>query len=408
MKAATKRILYFAAAVLISVFISAGATVFFMNRQRGDRVVLSSEEYQVLNKLFPLSELIKTVKTEHYGEQVSDARFLEGALKGAASCFGDPYARYFTEEEYSAYLTKLEGEYNGIGVIVGQPDSFGVPVLKVYAESPAQTSGLQIGDRIVSVDGILLLGLSLEEVELMFAGEKGSEVSLEIMRKEQKLELTIVRGIISTSRVDNKLFLQRSGYIRIDKFTGTAGEEFHEALRDLNERGMRSLIIDLRNNPGGELQQVVSIADALLGDCMIVAVKQANGDEQIYRSDVKGIGVPLAVLVNENSASASEILAAAVKDNKAGIVVGKTTYGKGVVQTTLQLKSNGGWLKLTTAAYYTPNGYSVDGLGVQPDIDVDLAADIKDLPIDLIEQDDDAQLWAALDEVRALADERNN
>ncbi len=408
MKATTKKIIYYAAAVLITALISIAATLTLTNRQRGDRVVLSSREYEALSELFPLAELIGAVKAEHFGEQVSDAHLFEGALKGAAYSIGDPYARYYTEQEYLSYLTKLEGEYNGIGIIVGQPDSFGVPVLKVYDESPAQASGLRAGDSIIAVDNASLFGLSIEEVELLFAGEKGSEVKVTIKRNEQELVVTIVRGVVTTHRVDHKLFLQRSGYIRVDKFTGTASEEFHEALRDLSERGMRSLVIDLRNNPGGELQQVVSIADALLGDCVIVTVRQANGEEKVYRSDKKGVDIPLAVLVNEYSASASEILAAAIKDNNAGVVVGKTTYGKGVVQTTFQLKSNGGWLKLTTAAYYTPNGHSVDGLGVQPDIDVDLAEDIKALPIDLIEQDDDAQLWAALDEVRALADEAND
>ena len=169
---------------------------------------------------------------------------------------------------------------------------------------------------------------------------------------------------------------------------------------------MRSLVIDLRNNPGGSLTDVVSIADTLLGKGTIVSVRgrlEAEGKE--YSSNAKGVEVPMAVLVNENSASASEILAAAVQDFEAGIVVGMTTYGKGVVQTTMQIEGNRAWLKLTTDAYYTPKGANIDGTGVTPDIEIDLPEELKGLAIDEIEQDDDAQLWAALDYVRALANE---
>ena len=167
---------------------------------------------------------------------------------------------------------------------------------------------------------------------------------------------------------------------------------------------MRSLVIDIRDNPGGELGQVVSVADALMKEGVIVSVRGTDGQDEVFRSDAKGINVPLAVLVNENSASASEILAAAVQDSGTGTIVGTKTYGKGVVQTTLQLQSNKGWVKLTTAAYYTPSGEYVDGTGVQPDIDIDLADNVKGLPVVRIDEDDDAQLWAALDEVREQAD----
>lgn len=406
MKPWIRTVLYFAAAVLITALLSVGATVTIMNTQTGDRVLLDSAKFQAYNSLSPLLELMETIKKQHYGDPVTDAQLLEGALDGALGSIKDPYARYYTEEEYVAYLEQLDGAYHGIGALVGQPDEKGAPVLKVYGKSPAQAAGLKAGDIITAVDGTELPGLTLEEIETLFNGDDGTQVAVTILRGTQVQTLQITRGAGVTQRVTYKLFLQRTGYINIDKFTGTAAEEFSEALRDLTDRGMRSLVIDLRNNPGGELEQVVDVADAILGEGVVVTVRHADGEEEIYRSDAKGISVPLAILVNENSASASEILAAAVQDHGSGIVVGNKTYGKGVVQTTMQLKSNQGWIKLTTAAYYTPNGKSVDGVGVQPDIDIDLADDVRHLPIDQIDQDDDAQLWAALDEVRAQADER--
>jgi len=168
---------------------------------------------------------------------------------------------------------------------------------------------------------------------------------------------------------------------------------------------MKCLVIDLRDNPGGSLSDVVSVADTLLGESTIVSVRgRLEAEGEVYTSNRKGVSVPIAVIVNENSASASEILAAAIRENGAGVVVGMTTFGKGIVQTTFHIAANGGWLKITTDGYYTPAGNSIHGKGVVPDIEVDLPDELKDLPLDAISQDDDAQLWAALDYVRAVAD----
>ena len=404
MKHGVRQALYYAAAVLITALLSVAVTITVMNRKTGERVVLNSIEYQAYQSLVPLVELKETIEAEHYGKQISGEQILTGAINGMVAQLDDPYARYYTEEQYTAYLEQLGGSYHGIGALVGQPEAEGVPVLKVYANSPAEQAGLLAGDTITAVDQKKLAGLTLEEVEVLFSGEDGTDVEVALLRAGAPLSLTITRGEGVTQRVTHKLLNQRTGYIRLDKFTGTAANEFAEALRDLKDRGMKSLVIDIRDNPGGELTQVVAVADELLKEGVIVTVKGTDGQEEVFRSDAKGINVPLAVLVNENSASASEILAAAVKDSGVGVVVGTKTYGKGVVQTTIQLKSNGGWIKLTTAAYYTPSGKNVDGTGVVPDIDIDLAENVKGLPIVRIEEDDDAQLWAALDEVREQAD----
>jgi len=408
MKQGVRTALYFVAAVVITAVISVAVTLTVINRGRGDRVVLDTGTYQSYQSLAPLLELKDTILKEHYGKAVTSDSLLEGALKGMIGSLDDPYARYYTEEEYKAYLEKLGGAYHGIGALVGQPDEKGVPVLKVYEDSPAQKAGILDGDIITAVDGNTLANLTMEEVEAFFGGKDGTTVHLDILRNGAPQTMDVTRGQGVVNRVTHKLLNQRTGYIRIDQFTGTARDEFTEALRDLTDKSMRCLVLDLRDDPGGELSQVVAIADELLPEGVIVTVRSTDGKADVYKSDAKCVTVPMAVLVNENSASASEILAAAIQDSGAGTVVGTKTYGKGVVQTTAELASNGGWVKLTTAAYFTPGGANVDGRGVQPDIEVDLAENIKGKPISEIDTDDDAQLWAALDEVRDQADAQSS
>ena len=328
------------------------------------------------------------------------------AARGIVNSLEDPYAAYYTPEEYEAYLSNVNGTYTGIGILIGQPDEDGALVLDVYEGCSAQQAGVQIGDVIQAVNGKNVAKMSLEEITGEVDGELGSSVELDILRAEEKLHFKMESMQINKNQVYSALFNERTAYIRIDRFTGNCVEEFEAAVKDKTERGMRSLVIDLRNNPGGSLENVVSIADTLLGKCTIVSIKGNSGEGKVFSGKGKGIEIPLAVLVNENSASASEILAAAVQDNKAGTVIGMTTFGKGIVQTTSKLSGNTGWLKLTTEAYYTPNGKCIDGIGVMPDIEVDLPDDMKGIPIEKIDQEDDAQLWEALDCVRAQAEER--
>jgi len=322
------------------------------------------------------------------------------------STLEDPYSTYYTEEEYLEYLQKANGNYKGIGIVLALPETDGdyVQILKVYEKNPAAQAGVLPGDKLMAVNGESVLGKTLEEIQLLVVGEEGDIVSLQLLRGEEELTIDVTCSTVTVSKVHHALYNQATGYIRIDQFRGECAEDFKEALLDLKEREMRSLVIDLRNNPGGTLESVVEIADLLLDEGLIVTVQDKNGVVEEYTSKRTAGGVPLAILVNENSASASEILAGAVQDNQAGIIVGQQTFGKGTVQTTSQLQTNDGWVKFTTAAYFTPSGKNIDGIGITPDIEVDLAPELKGLPIDLIDQDEDAQLWAALDEIRAQAD----
>lgn len=405
MKSQWRTALYFAAAIIITALVSSAVTMHIYNNKRGDEVMLPASEYAELTDVMALDEVMKSIDEYYYFEAPQREQLVKSAVNGMVASLNDPYSAYFTDEEYQRYLSSINGAYDGIGVLIGQPTEDGAEILDVYEDTSASEAGLLAGDFIVAVDGTGVSGLTLEEISTLIARGNGEAVKLTIKRGEESFDVDVVSGTVNIKRVEHFLYNHHTGYIRISMFSGNCAEEFREAIKDLTERRMTCLVIDLRNNPGGLLKDVVSIADTLLGECTIVTVRSNGGEEEVYTSNKKGVSVPVAIIVNENSASASEILAAAVQDNEAGIIVGMPTFGKGIVQTTRRLESNGAWLKLTTSAYYTPSGKSINGTGVTPDLEVDLPEEMKSTPIDKLDQEQDAQLWAALDYVRELAGE---
>ena len=405
MKSQWRTALYFAAAIIITALVSSAVTMHIYNNKRGDEVMLPASEYAELTDVMALDEVMKSIDEYYYFEAPQREQLVKSAANGMVASLNDPYSAYFTDEEYQRYISSINGAYDGIGVLIGQPTEDGAEILDVYEDTSASEAGLLAGDFIVAVDGTGVSGLTLEEISTLIAMGNGEAVKLTIKRGEESFDVDVVSGTVNIKRVEHFLYNHHTGYIRISMFSGNCAEEFREAIKDLTERRMTCLVIDLRNNPGGLLKDVVSIADTLLGECTIVTVRSNGGEEEVYTSNKKGVSVPVAIIVNENSASASEILAAAVQDNEACIIVGMPTFGKGIVQTTRRLESNGAWLKLTTSAYYTPSGKSINGTGVTPDLEVDLPEEMKSTPIDKLDQEQDAQLWAALDYVRELAGE---
>ena len=369
---------------------------------------LKSRQYlELINSVF---EYVRS----NYVDEVDPQVLYEGAMKGIMNALGDPYSSYLDTKQMSSLNDTTGGNFGGVGLSISKaaestPENPAyVLVASPIEDTPGFKAGIQAGDLIISIDGTDTSTLTMDEVLGHLRGVIGESVSLIVRRgKNMEFPVTLVRALIEVPTVKYGM-IDKTGYIKIIEFTPQTPERVQEALDNFEQEKYTSLIIDLRNNPGGSLTDVVSIADDILGEGVIVSVRgQMDAEGDVYRSNAKGIKVPLAIIVNENSASASEILAAAVQDFDAGIVVGMTTYGKGVVQTTRQLEGNRGWLKLTTDAYYTPNGANIDGVGVIPDIEIDLPEELKALPIGEVEQSDDVQLWAALDYVRALADEMN-
>lgn len=404
MKPLWRKILYIAAGVAVVATLACAVTVNVL-RPKGGVVELPLEEYQALQQTAVFQDLMEAIDERYYGEAPAREELVQAALQGMVEAVDDPYAQYFTAEEYEKYLQRFSGEQVGLGMLVGQAASEGSIVLDVYDNTPAAAAGVRSGDVILRVDGESVAGLPLDDLVGRLSGREGDIVVLTLRRGADIADYSVVLEKLAIQRVHSALFKQYTGYIRIDMFSGNCAQEFAQAMRDLTGRKMQSLVVDLRNNPGGSLDAVVAVVNALIAtrDQVIVSVKDAAGGEEVYRTSGEGPGLPLAILVNGNSASASELLAAAVQENGAGLVVGGTTYGKGVVQSTFKLQSNLGWVKLTTAAYYTPKGNSLHGKGVVPDIEVELSDKYSNVPIDRIDQEDDAQLWAALDHVREEA-----
>ena len=405
MRSRSRTGLYAAATVLITALLSSAATAVMIKGRAGDSIMMSAREYEEYRQFIALDEVADKIEEEFYAEVPSRDSLVAGAASGMLSTLNDQYARYYTAEEYEQYLSSVNGEYHGIGMVIGQPDDVGAMVLEVYEESPAEGAGIRAGDVITHIGDRYAADMTLEDISSFIAAQSDKGVTLKLIRGGDTVEVTVYSEEITVKHVEHALFRENTGYIAISMFSGNCAEEFEEAVKDLQRRKCTSLVIDIRDNPGGSLDIVVSVADELLGKGMrIVSVgTEGSEDEEVYEAKGRPIGVPVAVLVNQNSASASEILAAAIQENGIGKVVGTKTFGKGIVQTTMPVESTGGWLKLTTDAYYTPKGNNIHGVGITPDIYAELPEEYRAMPIEQIEQEQDAQLWAALEYVRAKA-----
>ena len=397
--------IYVTAGVVITALLSSAATIVLIKGGVGDSITMSAKEYEEYRQFIALDEVADKIEEEFYAEVPSRDILVAGAASGMLNTLEDQYARYYTAEEYEQYLSSVNGEYHGIGMVISQPDDVGAMVLEVYEDSPAKRAGIMAGDILTHIEDRYAADMTLEDISSFIAAQSDKGVSLKLLRDSDTLEVSVYSEEITVKHVEHALFRENTGYIAISMFGGNCAEEFEDAMEDLKRRDYTSLVIDLRDNPGGSLDIVVRVADELLGKGMrIVSVgTEGSEDEEVYEAKGQPVGIPVAVLVNQNSASASEILAAAIQENGIGKVVGTKTFGKGIVQTTMPVESTGGWLKLTTDAYYTPKGNNIHGVGITPDIYAELPEEYQTLAIDQIEQEQDTQLWAALEYVRAKA-----
>lgn len=319
-----------------------------------------------------LSGIQALIQKEYIGKVDEDA-LQTGICQGYVGALGDPYSAYYDEEQTSALMETTQGEYGGIGVVLTQNLDTGVTTASsVYEDSPAMKAGMKDGDIIYQVEGRDVSGMALEEISGSIKGEKGTTVEITVLRGEEREEvtLTITRDTIQAETVKTRMLEDEIGYLAISEFDSVTLEQYREGLAELTAQGMEGLIVDLRGNPGGNLDTVCEILDLMLPEGLIVYTEDKDGNRQEFTSDeAQEVQVPLAVLVDGNSASASEIYAGAIQDYGIGQIVGTKTYGKGVVQTIYDLK-DGTSLKLTVAEYFTPNGRNIDGEGITPDVEV--------------------------------------
>lgn len=342
-------------------------------------------------------EILSIVQREYYREV--DAEALEtAAIDGMLAALGDPYTFYYTDEAYAAMNEETTGRYVGVGMLVGEAADGDLRVLRVFRGSPAEKAGIEAGDALLAIDGASVGGdapMSLSEASALLKGEGETPVEVEVERGGETLSFTLERGEVSINYVEYSILEGNVGYLSIYQFTGDDLEGVKEAISAFQQAGVSALVVDVRSNPGGLLTDVVDICDMLLPEGLIVYTEDRGGAREEFYADGEYWDVPMAVLVNGDSASASEIFAAAVQDTGRGIVVGEVTYGKGVVQT-LHAFPEGDGMQLTTATYYTPSGASIHGQGVTPDIEVALATDAS-VTYHAPDAASDAQLAAALE-----------
>lgn len=334
---------------------------------------LKLEEESALNpeSISKLQLLEQTIDEYFYLEEVSDEQLDEGLYKGMLSALGDPYSEYYTPEELDALMQQSEGIYYGIGAYVSLDTVSSLPKISGLIEgSPAEEVDLRANDIIYEIDGVSTYGLSLTDAVALIKGEEGTEVVLTIIREGESdyLEIAVTRRKVESPTVEFEMLEDGMAYIQITEFDDVTVDQFAEALAMAKGSDRKGLIIDLRANPGGSLNAVVEIARMLLPEGMIVYTRDKNGKGMDYTCDgTRQLEVPLVVLVDMNSASASEILAGAIKDYGIGTLVGTTTFGKGIVQQVIPF-SDGSAVKLTISSYYTPNGNDIHGIGIEPDV----------------------------------------
>ncbi len=350
------------------------------------------------------AEEILAIVEEQYYQEVDGEALETAAIDGMLAALGDPYTFYYTDEAYAAMNEETTGRYVGVGLLVGEGEDGALTVLRVFRDSPAEVAGVKAGDELTAIDATPVgagTALGLTEATALLKGDGETPVTVAFRRDGETLTFTLTRGDVSINYVEYSVLDGEVGYLSIYQFTGDDVSGVEEALSAFRQAGVTALVVDVRSNPGGLLTDVVKICDMLLPEGLIVYTEDRSGAREDFYADGEYWDVPMAVLVNGDSASASEIFAAAVQDTGRGVVVGETTFGKGVVQTLYSFPEGDG-VQLTTAVYYAPSGRSIHGQGVTPDIEVSLAADAS-VVYHAPDAQTDAQLRAALEALAGSA-----
>jgi len=349
--------------ILLGFFI--GLAVFAV----GGMLVVKASGFS-LEEYMEIKQFENLIKQTYY-KDTDDIDFVEGMKKGMVEQLGDPYSRYLNKEEFKRMMEDTAGNFVGIGVYIAPNKNGEIVVVSPIKGTPAEKAGIKSGDIISTVDGKNYDAKTMNDAVKAMRGEKGKTVVVGILdSKRQYKEYKIVREDIKTETVFSRMLDNNLGYIQIKAFEERTASEFREHLTKLKKNNIKGLVLDLRSNPGGLVDQVTSVADQILPEALIVYSSNRVGEKQYAKSDNKeSLKIPIVMLVNEGSASASEILSGALQDSKKATILGVNTFGKGVIQSILEMDKGG--LVITTAQYFTPNGNVVDKKGIKPDVKVD-------------------------------------
>lgn len=362
--------------------------------------------YESIKKFNQARKVLK----DNFFEEVDENVLLEGAVAGMAAYLNDPYTVYYNKEQMEKILAipkKSEETYVGIGVTIITDRDGLVTVVEPFKDTPAYKAGIKQGDKILEVDGEDATGLQDENAIVnMIRGPEGTTVKIKVYRPSElrSLDFDVLRQKITVQlNIRSELLNDDIGYIRIISFMDDKiDKEFNQHLKKLQDSKIKGLVIDLRDNTGGYYHKVVAIADSLLPEGLIVYTEDRENKVEKELSDKRELNLPMAVLINENSASASEILAGAIKDHKKGVLVGEKTFGKGLVQNLIPL-GDGSGIKLTVSRYFTPSGTCIHGAGIEPDIEVKLDPKYMYTPISQVPREDDIQFEKAVDSLKRIA-----
>ena len=388
--------------VVLTAFLTFILTTIYMTKNNNNNNTQSTSSLLGLessndNQLTKSIKYVKTILDKYYLNDIDEDKAAEGALKGYVASLGDPYTEYIPKDEMEDYKSDLMGNYVGIGIYMAQNTKDNtIVVLEPIKYSPAEEPGILPGDIIIKINGVEYNGADMTAAANNIKGEEGSTVTLEIQRGQEIKTFEIKRKKITTNPVISEKLDSNIGYIEVTSFDEDTAQNFKAKYEELKSQGITSLIIDLRNNGGGLVDQALQIADYIVPkgkDLLVTVDKDKNEKIEKSKEDVL-IDMPIVVLVNENSASSSEILAGALKDLNEATIVGTTTYGKGVIQQLLTLKSGAG-LKVTVEEYYTPNRTKINGVGIEPNEKVELPETVSNHLF--VQRDQDTQLQKAIE-----------
>jgi len=383
--------------IALTAFITFMITTALLYSYFGNNPITSSNTNGNSKKIASKLDNYKAIIDKYYLGEVDENKLEEGAIKGYIEGLGDPYTEYISKEDMDSYLDDTMGNFVGIGIyMIKNTENDRIQVLSTIKGSPAEKAGVQAGDLIISADGVEYHADDMSTAANKIKGEAGTNVKLEVLRGTEKLTFNITREKVKVNQVEGKVLSNNIGYIQFSSFDETTAEDFKAKYEELAKQNIKSLIIDLRNNGGGIVDQALEIADYMTDkDSVLLYEVDKNGNEKVQKAKEDPIiNMPIVILTNENTASASEILAGALKDLGKAKIVGTKTYGKGVIQQILKLNDGSG-LKITIEEYQTPNKNKINKVGIEPDEPVELPKELQNQLV--VEESKDTQLQKAIE-----------
>lgn len=367
----------------LGLMLTGQAAGLFDFTKKGKTVTISQDEYDRMSRYARMDEILQYVEAWYYQEPDVDA-LIENATRGLLYGLEDPYSFYYNEDEWKELWEDDEGEYAGIGIqLLGNYLDYSVTVTQVFRDTPAQQAGLRKGDLLVRVEDIEVTAYTMQNAVNVMRGKVGEEVEIEVQRGDEFITFHIPRAQIHVNRIEYTMLDNHVGYILMYEFAGESQKEFSDALAALRAQGAQALVVDLRDNGGGWVDAAISIGDLFLDEGILAYSQDRYGNREDYKTTDGKDDIPLVFLVNENSASASEILSGGLQDLGRATVVGQTTFGKGIVQTVIGLDNDEAGFQMTYAQYFLPSGAEVHKIGITPDVIAEMPEDLKTVYFDL-------------------------